>query len=44
MRNYVEGHVNRNPKTAPSISFDMMDQYADEDTNVEENVVVNDLD
>jgi hypothetical protein len=26
MRNYVEGQVNRNPKTASSISFDMIDQ------------------
>jgi hypothetical protein len=44
MRNYVEGQVNRNPKTAPSILFAMMDQYADEDTDIEENVIVNELD
>jgi hypothetical protein len=31
MRNYVEGQVNRNPKTAPSILFAMMNQYVDED-------------
>jgi hypothetical protein len=43
MRNYVEGQVNRNPKTAPSILFAMMDQYADEDTDIEENFIVNDL-
>jgi hypothetical protein len=42
MRNYVEGQVNRNPKTAPSILFAMMDQYADEDTDIEENIIVND--
>jgi hypothetical protein len=40
MRNYVEGQVNRNPKTSPSILFAMMDQYADEDTDIEENVIV----
>jgi hypothetical protein len=44
MRNYVDGQVNRNSKTAPSILFAMMDQYADEDTDIEENVIVNDLD
>jgi hypothetical protein len=44
MRNYVEGQVNRNPKTAPSILFAMMDQYADKDMDIEENVIVNDLD
>jgi hypothetical protein len=44
MRNYVEGQVNRNPKTAPSILFAMMDQYVDEDTDIEENVIVNNLD
>jgi hypothetical protein len=35
MRNYVEWQVNRNPKAAPSILFAMMDQYADEDTDIE---------
>jgi hypothetical protein len=44
MRNYVKGQVNRNSKTAPSILFAMMDQYADKDTDIEENVIVNDLD
>jgi hypothetical protein len=44
MRNYVQGQVNRNPKTAPSILFSVMVQYADEDTDSEENVIVNDLD
>jgi hypothetical protein len=44
MRNYVVGQVSRNPKTAPSILFVMMDQYADEDTDIEENFIVNDLD
>jgi hypothetical protein len=44
MRNHVDGQVNRNPKTAPSILSAMMDQHADEDTNIEENVIVNDLD
>jgi hypothetical protein len=44
IRNYVEGQVNRNPKTAPSISGAMMDQYADEDTDIAENVIVNELD
>jgi hypothetical protein len=44
MRNYVQGQVNRNPKTASSILFAMMDQYVDEDTDVEEEVVVNGLD
>jgi hypothetical protein len=44
MRNYVEGQVNRNPKTAPSILFAMMDQYANEDTDIEEIVIVNYLD
>jgi hypothetical protein len=44
MHNFVEGQVNRNPKTAPSILFAMMDQYADEDTDIDENVIVNDLD
>jgi hypothetical protein len=44
MRYYVDRKVNRNPKTAPSISFAMMDQYADEDTDIEEKVIVNDLD
>jgi hypothetical protein len=44
MRNYVVGQVNRNPKTAPSILFAMMDQYADANTEIEENVTVNDLD
>jgi hypothetical protein len=44
MRNYVEGQVNRNPKCAPSILFATMDQYADEDTDIEENVIVNDFD
>jgi hypothetical protein len=44
MRSYVEGQVNRNPKTAPSILFAMMDQYVDEDTDIEENVILNDLD
>jgi hypothetical protein len=44
MRKYVEGQVNRNPKTAPSILFAMIDQYADEDTDIEENVIVNYLD
>jgi hypothetical protein len=44
MRYYVEGQVNRNPKTAPSILFAVMDQYANEDTDIEENVIVNNLD
>jgi hypothetical protein len=44
MRNYVEEQVNRNPKTALSILFVMMDQYVDEDTDVEEEVVANGLD
>jgi hypothetical protein len=44
MRNYVEGQVNRNPKTARRILFTMMDQYADEDTDVEEEVFANNLD
>jgi hypothetical protein len=44
MRNYVEGQINRNPKTSPSVLFAMMDQYADEDTDVEEDVIANDLD
>jgi hypothetical protein len=44
MCNYVEGQVNRNPKTAPSILFAMMDQHADEDTDIEESVIVDDLD
>jgi hypothetical protein len=35
MRNYVEGQVNRNPKTASSILFAMMNQYVHEDTDVE---------
>jgi hypothetical protein len=43
MRNNVDGQVNRNPKTAPSILFAMMDHYADEDTDIEEKVIVNDL-
>jgi hypothetical protein len=43
MRNYVEGQVNRKPKTASSILFAMMDQYVDEDTDVEEEVVANGL-
>jgi hypothetical protein len=43
MRSYVEGQVNRNPKTAPSILCAMMDQYVGEDTNVEEKVVANGL-
>jgi hypothetical protein len=44
MRNYVEGQVNRNPKTASSILFAMMDQYVDEDTDFEEEVVAFGLD
>jgi hypothetical protein len=44
MRNYVEGQINRNPKTASSILFAMMDQYVDEDTDVEKEVVANGLD
>jgi hypothetical protein len=44
MRNYVEGRVNRNTKTSLSIIFAMMDQYADEDTDIDDKVVVNDLD
>jgi hypothetical protein len=44
MRNYVEGQVNCNPKTAPSILFAVMNQYADEDTDIEEYVINNDLD
>jgi hypothetical protein len=43
MRNYVERQVNRKPKTASSILFAMMDQYVDEDTDVEEEVVANGL-
>jgi hypothetical protein len=43
MRNYVEGQVNRNPKTALSILFAMMDQCVEEDTDVEEEVVANGL-
>jgi hypothetical protein len=44
MRNFVEGQVNRNPKTAPRILAAMIDQYADKDMDVEEEVVANDLD
>jgi hypothetical protein len=44
MRNYVEGQVNRNPKTASSILFTMMDLYVNEDIDVEEEVVANGLD
>jgi hypothetical protein len=44
MRNYVEGQANRNPKTAPSILFAIKDQYADEDTDIEEKIIVNDVD
>jgi hypothetical protein len=44
MRSYVEEQVDRNPKTASSILFAMMGQYADEDTDVEEKVVANGLD
>jgi hypothetical protein len=40
----LKGQVNRNPQTAPSILFAMMDQYADEDTDIGEIVIVNDLD
>jgi hypothetical protein len=43
MRNYVEGQVNRNPKTAPRLLFAMMDQCMDEDTDVEDKVVANGL-
>jgi hypothetical protein len=43
MRNYVEGQVNRNQKTAPSIIFAMTDQYVNEDTIAEEKVIANDL-
>jgi hypothetical protein len=39
-----EGQVNRNPKTTPSILFAMMEWYADEDTDIDENFIVNDLD
>jgi hypothetical protein len=44
MRNYVEVQVNRNPKTAPSILFAMIDQYADENTDIEEKIIANYLD
>jgi hypothetical protein len=43
MRNHVEGQVNRKSKTAPSILFAMMDQYVDEDTDLEEEVVASSL-
>jgi hypothetical protein len=43
MRNYVEGQVNGNPKTALSTLFAKMDQYVDEVTDVDEDVVPNGL-
>jgi hypothetical protein len=44
LRKYVGGQTNRNTKVSKKISFAMMDQYADKDTEVSEEVVANGLD